>query len=182
MAVDVAAVERTYRDLLDLLLPGWADDSHTAGTPKRVARWWAEFLDHDPGTYDTVFPLAHTDQMVVVSGIDTWSLCAHHLLPFSTSITVGYLARGKVLGLSKFARIARMCSHRATTQEALVEGIANLISEVADTPDVAVVGSGLHLCMAMRGVRIPATMTTSVARGAFRDDDSCRAEWLSLVR
>jgi GTP cyclohydrolase I len=174
-------IEQVYGELLDLIAPSWVDNPHMANTPRRVARWWKEFLAYDPGTIDTTFPVEHVDQMVVVSGIDTWSLCAHHLLPFSATVTVGYIARDQVLGLSKFARIAHAQAHQPTSQESLVESIADEISRVTGSADVAVSASGLHLCMAMRGVRTPATMTTSVTRGAFRDKVETRAEWLAAL-
>lgn len=166
--------------LLDEVTPGWAESDHMADTPKRYAKWWREFIDYDGGNDATVFPVERADQMVVVSGIDTWSLCAHHLLPFSASITIGYIAKDRVLGLSKFARIAHKAAHTPTSQEQLCAAIADRVSEVTGSEDIAVRASGLHLCMAMRGVRTPATMTTSVTRGVFRSEAETRAEWLSL--
>jgi GTP cyclohydrolase I len=119
---------------------------------------------------------------VAVTGIETWSLCAHHLLPFSASISVGYLAESKVLGLSKFSRLAHFAAHRPTSQEALVNTLADLITEATGTENVAVKATGLHLCMAMRGVREQtAKMTTQVLRGAFRADQSVREEWTSIA-
>lgn len=175
------ALETQAAALLDLLVPDWHADPHMADTPRRYAAWWREFLDHDPGRIDTTFPVAHADQMVVVSGIEVWSLCAHHLLPFSASVAIGYIAEEKVLGLSKFARIAHAAAHRPTSQEAMVATIADDIAAVTGTPDVAVTASGVHLCLAMRGVRTPATMTTSVTRGAFRGEPETRAEWFALL-
>lgn len=179
MPVDVRATEQAVRDLMAAV--GITDTPHTIDTPARVARWWQEFMDHDPGNLGTTFPMDQTDQMVVVSGIDVWSMCAHHLLPFSASVTVGYLADEQVLGLSKFARIVGQAAHRPTTQEQLVEDAADAIEKHAGTPDVAVIASGVHLCMAMRGVKIPATMTTSVTRGRFRSLPETRAEWLTVT-
>jgi GTP cyclohydrolase IA len=167
--------------LLNEVAPDWRDNPHMANTPTRYAKWWAEFIGYDPGTIDTTFPVEHVDQMVVVSGIDTWSLCAHHLLPFSATVAIGYIADHEVLGLSKFARIAHLAAHRPTSQEQLVADIADQIEKVTGTSDVAVTASGLHLCMAMRGVRTPATMTTSVTRGLFREDGRTRDEWLGLL-
>lgn len=167
---------------LDLLFPGWREDAHMADTPARVARWWDEVLHYDEGTVTTTFPVQHVDQMVVVSGIDTWSLCAHHLLPFSARVAIGYLADSRVLGLSKFARITHSAASRPTSQEQLCADIADRVQEVTGTESVAVTASGLHLCMAMRGVRTPATMTTSVTRGRFRDSRRARSEWFSLLQ
>lgn len=180
MSVDHEAAKQATIDLMKAV--GIADSPHTQGTPDRVARWWAEFMDYDPGSTETTFPIEHVDQMVVVSGIEVWSLCAHHLLPFSASVSIGYIADEHVLGLSKFGRIAHEMAHRPGTQEQLVADIADRVEKVTGTPDVAVTASGVHLCMAMRGIRTPATMTTSVARGMFRDRPETRAEWLALVR
>ena len=133
-------------------------------------------LWQDPAeVLSATFPIEHVDKMIVVSGIEVWSLCAHHLLPFSATVSIGYIADTQVLGLSKFGRI------RPGTQEQLVADIADRVEKVTQTSDVAVTASGVHLCMAMRGIRTPATMTTSVARGAFRDRPETRAEWLTLV-
>lgn len=178
---DQTTIRVLYEDLLSIIAPHWKTDPHMKDTPRRVAKWWTEFLHYDAGTIDTVFPVEHVDQMVVVSGIDTWSLCAHHLLPFSATVTVGYIAQDHVLGLSKFARITHAQAHRPTSQESLVESIADEVTRVTGSPNVAVSASGLHLCMAMRGVRTPATMTTSVTRGAFRDKPETRSEWLAAV-
>lgn len=167
--------------ILDVVAPGWRESPHMENTPARYAKWWDEFINYHPGNTATTFPVEHVDQMVVVSGIETWSLCAHHLLPFSATVAIGYIADTHVLGLSKFARIAHEHAHKPTSQEQLVADIADGISKVTGTEDVAVTASGLHLCMAMRGVKTPATMTTSVARGAFRDQPETRAEWLGLL-
>lgn len=167
--------------ILDVIAPDWRANPHMVETPNRYAKWWDEFINHDPGNTETTFPVEHVDQMVVVSGIETWSLCAHHLLPFSATVSIGYIADSEVLGLSKFARITHAAAHRPTSQEQLVADIADQIIKVTGSEDVAVTASGLHLCMAMRGVRTPATMTTSVARGVFRDQPDTRAEWFSLL-
>jgi GTP cyclohydrolase I len=153
--------------LLDEIAPGWQEDPHMRNTPGRWARWWREFTEYDAGNVGTV--------------IDVWSLCAHHLLPFSSTVNIGYLADSQVLGLSKFARIAHEAAHKPTSQEQMCADIADRITEVAGTPDVAVTASGVHLCMAMRGIKTPATMTTSVARGKFRDQPETRAEWFALL-
>lgn len=167
--------------MLDHLMPGWQDSPHMKDTPARYAKWWDQFLNEEPGNLGTVFPVDSVDQMVVVSGIETWSLCAHHLLPFSASVSIGYLANEKVLGLSKFARIAHYAARRPTSQEQLVADVTDMVQEIAGTEHVAVRASGTHLCMTMRGVKTPATMTTSVTRGAFRTEQATREEWLTLV-
>lgn len=169
------------QDLLDIVAPGWEHNPHMRDTPTRYAKWWEEFTNYNPGNDATTFPVEHVDQMVAVTGIDTWSLCAHHLLPFSATVAVGYIAEDEVLGLSKFARITHAAAHQPTSQEAMCAAIADRIQEVTGTSSVAVTASGLHLCMAMRGVRTPATMTTSVTRGMFREDPATRAEWFAIL-
>jgi GTP cyclohydrolase I len=175
------SLEWVGQHLLDIIAPGWQDDPHMADTPQRWAAWWREVLDENPPSV-TTFPTETTvDQMVAVTGIETWSLCAHHLLPFSVNVAIGYIADRNLLGLSKFARIAIAAARRPTTQEQLASTIADQVEKATGSGSVAVTVSGLHLCMAMRGVRTPATMTTSITRGAFRDEPSARAEWFSIL-
>ena len=150
-------------------------------TPARWSRWWREFSDYDAGTLDTAFEHLYVDQMVIVSGIRVFSLCEHHLLPFWCDISIGYIPKGCVLGLSKFARVAHAHAHRLQVQERLVNDIARDIMALAKSHDVAVVGRGEHLCMTMRGIKTPAQMTTSAMFGEFRASQSTRAEFLSLA-
>lgn len=181
MAVDRAALERIGRDLL-VAIGEDPDRDGLFDTPARFARWWAEFVDRDHGTIDRTFTVDNVDEIVAVTGIRVWSLCEHHLLPFSADVSIGYIPTGKVLGLSKFARIAHRAASRPQVQERLVHDVADAITEVTGTPDVAVVAAGEHLCMTMRGVRTPASMRTSVMRGRFRANPDTRAEFLDLVR
>ena len=151
-------------------------------TPRRFADMWREFIEYEPGRVDTVFESVETDQMVVVSGMRVWSLCEHHMLPFFCDISVGYIAADRVLGLSKLGRIAHACAHRLQIQERLVQQIADTVVGVVGTEDVAVLASGEHLCMTMRGIKTPAKMVSSVMRGTFRENVETRAEFLSLCR
>jgi GTP cyclohydrolase I len=153
-------------------------------TPTRWARWWMEFMDGDPGdaTGDTTFEDASTDQMVLVKGVRVWSLCEHHLLPFWCDLTMGYIPTGRVLGLSKFGRIARRAAGRLNVQERLVKTIADDLQRATGSTNVAVVGSGEHLCMVMRGAKQPHRMMTSEMRGAFRLDGPARQEFFALTR
>lgn len=152
------------------------------GTPRRFAKWWQEFIEYHPGKLDTTFDAVQVNQMVVVRGIEVWSLCEHHLLPFSMSVDIGYLTENKVLGLSKLARICHLYAHRLQIQERFVQDVANEISQLADTTSVAVIAKGQHLCMAMRGIKSEATMVTSVMTGAFLQEVSTRQEFLYLTR
>ncbi|MET7712626.1 GTP cyclohydrolase I [Streptomyces sp. NPDC005407] len=149
------------------------------GTPARYARWWREFTEYDPGSIETLFETSSSGEMVAVSGIRVWSLCEHHLLPFSCRVSIGYVPQDHVLGLSKFARIAHQHAHRLQLQERLTSDIADTIEKLTASPDVAVICKGEHLCMAMRGIRTPATMTTAVWRGAF-DEPAARGEFIAL--
>lgn len=151
-------------------------------TPRRFADYWREFIEYDPGNIYTTFESVTTDQMVIVSGIRVWSVCEHHLLPFWCDVSIGYIATDKVLGLSKFGRIAHMAAHKPQLQERLVHEIVDQIEDVTGSPDVAVIAKGEHLCMTMRGIKSEAMMVSSVTRGMFRSSDSARAEFLSLVK
>ncbi len=177
--VDFHAALDAVRDLLQAL----GEDPDREGlqdTPRRVAAMWQEFIDYDPGRLDTAFAAQRTDQMVVVSGMRVWSMCEHHLLPFWCDVSIGYLARAKVLGLSKMGRIAHKHAHQLQLQERLVDGIATELQEVLGHEDVAVVATGEHLCMTMRGIATPHRMTSSSIHGAFREV-AARAEFFSLV-
>ena len=180
MACDLERLRVIGRDLLEAIGEDPAREG-IAGTPDRFARWWGEFMDYEPGNHETTFETVATDQLVLVSGIEVWSLCEHHLLPFSCRLAVGYIATDRVLGLSKFARIAHKAAHRLQLQERLVDDIAAEIQRVTGSPDVAVIGRGRHLCMVMRGVRTEGSMTTSSLHGRFRNDGAMRAEFLKLA-
>jgi GTP cyclohydrolase IA len=151
-------------------------------TPRRFADQWREFVEYFPGNIDTCFESVTTDQMVVISGMRVWSLCEHHLLPFWCDVSIGYIAQDKVLGLSKFARIAQKFAHRLQLQERLCEQIAIEVQSLIATSNVAVLAQGEHLCMSMRGIRTPALMTSSVMHGMFRDRSEARQEFLQLVK
>jgi GTP cyclohydrolase IA len=150
-------------------------------TPHRFAKWWEEFIAYDPGNMGATFEAVSTDQLVVISGIRVWSLCEHHLLPFSANITIGYLAKDKVLGLSKFARIAHQMARRLQIQERLVHQIADEIQRLTDTDSVAVVGRGVHLSKVMQGIKTNGTMTTSVLRGEFQKRTDLKLELFSVA-
>lgn len=151
-------------------------------TPARFARWWREFINYDPGSLGTLFESIGTSQLVVVSDIQVWSLCEHHLLPFSCSVTIAYRPTGQLLGLSKFARIAHQHAHKLQVQERLVEQIALEVSALTCAPDVAVIAKGEHLCMTMRGIKAAAQMTSTAYRGAFGTDAELRGELFDLLR
>lgn len=125
---------------------------------------------------------ADTEDMVIVKDIELYSLCEHHLLPFIGKCHVGYLPAGKVLGLSKVARVIDMYARRLQIQEKLTKQIADAIENATGARGVAVVVEAKHLCMMMRGVeKQNSVMTTSVMTGAFRREISTRSEFLNLI-
>ena len=175
---------RTIERIGEELLLAIGEDPEREGlqeTPARFARFWDEFIHHDPGNTGTTFEQITADQVVVVSGVRVYSLCEHHLIPFWVDLTMGYIATERVLGLSKFARIAHQFAHRLQVQERLVHQIADEIATITGSPSVAVHGEGVHLCMIMRGVKTEGTMKTNVLNGEFRSNPELRREFMSLV-
>jgi len=155
-------------------------------TPKRAAKAF-EFLNNG---YDktleevlngAIFE-ADTEDMVIIKDIELYSLCEHHLLPFVGKCHIAYLPQGKVLGLSKLARIVDMYARRLQIQEKLTKQIADAVDTAVGAKGVAVVIEAKHMCMMMRGVeKQNSVMTTSVMTGIFRKEMSTRAEFLSLI-
>jgi GTP cyclohydrolase I len=183
-AADGEPVRDPLEEIARRLLVEIGEDPDRDGlkeTPARFARWWREFSGYDAGDATTRFPMSTSGQLVIVSDIQVWSLCEHHLLPFSCSVTIAYKPLGDVLGLSKFARIAHRHAHRLQVQERLVQDIADEVGRVTGSPDVAVVARGEHLCMSMRGIRTPARMTSSVFRGVFEDYGPARQELIAIT-
>lgn len=179
VAFDFVKVERAAKQLLIAI----GENPNREGlldTPKRYAKWWKEFIQYDTGNLNTVFDNVASDQMVIVKGMQVWSLCEHHLLPFNSTITIGYIPNNKILGLSKFGRIAQKFAHRLQVQERMISQISEEVSRICATDDVAVLGVGEHLCMTMRGVRLPANMGSSILKGRFKTDAIIHAEWLTL--
>ena len=153
------------------------------GTPDRVARFWSEFLDYKAGTINVTFEeITDADQIIVVRGIQGWSMCEHHLLPFEYTVGVGYLPAQKVIGLSKIARIVAMYAHRLQLQERLTRQIADELELTLAPLGLGVVVKASHLCAQMRGVHQPCIeMVTSVVRGVFREKPEARAELFALL-
>jgi GTP cyclohydrolase I len=156
------------------------------GTPERVRRMYAELTEGyrtDPEAliHGACFDVDY-DEMVVVRDIEFYSLCEHHLLPFYGRAHVGYLPRGRVIGLSKIPRIVDMYAHRLQVQERLTQHVAGFLMERLDPKGVACVVEASHLCTMMRGVRKQeATMVTSAMLGTFRRDARTRGEFLTLI-
>ena len=154
-------------------------------TPRRIADMYAEVFDGlhtDPAEHLKVgFEVAH-DEMVLLRNIPFYSMCEHHFLPCHGEAHVGYVPDGRVVGISKLARVVEGFARRPQVQEKLTTQIAEAIMDALHPDGVAVVIEAEHLCMTMRGVKKPGSrMVTSAMRGLFRESALTRAEFLSLV-
>ncbi len=157
-------------------------------TPRRVAEMYREIFSGvgvDPAEELTVaYELGHRE-MVVVRDIAFYSMCEHHLLPFFGTVHVGYIPdlQGRVVGLSKIARVVEIVARRPQIQERMVSEIADAMVKGLNPSGVAVVVQAEHMCMSMRGIRKPgANFVTSAMRGTFLSRDASRAEFLSLIQ
>jgi GTP cyclohydrolase IA len=182
--VDLERIARAVREIL-LAVGEDPDREGLAETPERVARMYAEMFSgmrKDPRE-----PLQKTftekyDEMVLVKDIGFESMCEHHLLPFMGKAHIAYLPNGKIVGLSKLARIVEILARRPQVQERMTEEIADLLMSESDARGVGVVLEATHTCMTIRGVRKPHSVCTSSAmRGIFRERQSSRAELMSLI-
>ena len=184
-AVDQPRIEKAVREIL--LAVG--EDPAREGlikTPSRVARMYVEMfsgLREDPKIHTkSVFTEKKYDEIVLLKDIPFHSMCEHHLLPFTGFAHVAYIPSGKVLGLSKLARIVETFARRPQMQERLTTQVAEFIQDEADARGVAVVIIASHTCMTIRGVKKSgATMVTSSMLGIFRSDARSRTEVMSLM-
>jgi GTP cyclohydrolase I len=184
--IDYARAEAAVRELL-LAVGEDPDRPGLKETPARVARAYAETfagLWQDPGDIlATTFDENH-DELVLVKDIPMYSTCEHHLVPFHGVAHIGYIPGddGRVTGLSKLARLVEVYARRPQVQERMTSQIADALAEVLKPRGVLVVIQAEHLCMAMRGIRKPGSVTvTSAVRGIFRDNAATRAEAMSLI-
>lgn len=182
--VDLKRIESAVRVILDAV----GEDPDREGlleTPARVARMYAEMfagLHSDPGRHLAKVFTEEYDEIVLVRDISFCSMCEHHLLPFTGHAHIAYLPNGKVVGLSKLARVVEEVARRPQVQERMTHTIANLVEERLSARGVAVVVESTHSCMTMRGVRKPGSLClTSAMRGSFKDDSKSRAEVLGLI-
>ena len=182
--VDHERIKRAVREIL--LAVG--EDPEREGlreTPARVARMYAEVfsgLKDDAAIHLRKTFTQKYDEMVLVKDITFESMCEHHLLPFIGKAHVAYLPNGKIVGLSKLARVIEVVSRRPQVQERITETVADLIEQELHPKGVAVVLEAEHFCMCMRGVRKPGSMTTTSAmRGGFKANHSTRMELMSLI-
>jgi GTP cyclohydrolase I len=184
--VDVERIERAVREILYAM----GEDPDRDGlvrTPRRVAEMYAEVcsgLHQDPSQHLIVTFEANHDEMVLVRDIALYSLCEHHLAPFHGRAHVAYIPGddGRITGLSKLARLVDGFAKRPQVQERLTSQIADAIVDVLQPRGAFVMIEAEHLCMSMRGVRKPGTLTlTSAVRGLFKDSAATRAEVMSLI-
>jgi len=182
--VDQPRIERAVREILAAV----GEDPDREGlleTPARVARMYAELfsgLHEDPRTHLRKFFTEQYDEMVLVRDISFNSMCEHHMLPFMGVAHVGYVPNGRVIGLSKLARVVEVVARRPQVQERMTETIANLLVEELQAKGVAVVIEATHTCMTIRGIRKPGSLcVTSAMKGLFRSNLSSRSEVMNLI-
>lgn len=184
--IDSEKIEQAVRMILEAI----GEDPTREGlvdTPKRVARMYAEVfsgLREDPGKYfDVIFGEKH-EELVLVKDIPLFSMCEHHLVPFFGKAHVAYIPKeGRVTGLSKLARAVEAVAKRPQLQERITSTVADTIMEKLKPHGVVVVIEAEHMCMTMRGVKKPGSITvTSAVRGCFEKDSAARAEVFSLIR
>jgi GTP cyclohydrolase I len=182
--VDLPRIERAVREILAAVGEN-PDREGLLETPARVARMYAEMfrgLHDDPRVHLQKVFTEKYDEVVLVKDISFNSMCEHHLLPFHGKAHIGYIPGGKVLGLSKLARVVEVVSKRPQVQERLTETIADLMVEELDPKGVAVVVEASHSCMTIRGIRKPGSLAvTSAMRGIFRSHLSSRSEIMTLI-
>ena len=184
--VDIDRLEKAVREIL-LAIGEDPDRDGLLRTPRRVAEMYAEVcsgLHEDPSQHLIVTFEANHDEMVLVRDIALYSLCEHHLAPFHGRAHVAYIPGddGRITGLSKLARLVDGFAKRPQVQERLTTQIADAIVDVLQPRGAFVMIEAEHLCMSMRGVRKPGTLTlTSAVRGLFKDSAATRAEVMSLI-
>jgi GTP cyclohydrolase I len=182
--IDEARIERAVKEILSAV----GEDLNRDGlkeTPARVARMYGELLagmHEDPGTHLRSVFNENYDEIVLLRDIPFYSICEHHLMPFIGSAHVAYLPAGRILGVSKLARIVDCFARRLQTQERLTYQIADFLMSNLKPLGVAVVLEAAHSCMTIRGIKKPGSvMVTSAVRGLFRKDPRSRNEIMSLI-
>jgi GTP cyclohydrolase I len=184
--IDLPAIEEAIRNILIAI----GEDPEREGlreTPQRVARMYAEIFDgiqRDPGdVVDAFFGDEHYQEIVMVRDIPFYSSCEHHLVPFHGKAHIAYIPQGRVTGLSKLARLIEGYARRPQMQERLTAQVADALMDRLDPLGVMVVIEAEHLCMSMRGVRKPGSITvTSAVRGSLATNPSTRAEAIALMK
>jgi GTP cyclohydrolase I len=185
-AFDGTKVEAGVRMILEGIGED-ADRPGIEGTPRRVALMYEEIcagLHNDPREFLHVIPAETHDEMVIVKDIPLYSICEHHLLPFVGVAHIAYIPRdGRIVGLSKLARVADLMARKPQIQERLATEIADLLDDMLRPTGVMVVIEAEHMCIEMRGIKKPgAKAVTSALRGGFLKDQRTRAEAMALIR
>lgn len=187
---DMDILKQSFRDIIGAL----HDDPDRPGlidTPVRAAKMFAEMFEgmlysneDIANMYNKCFEDCQTGDLVVVKDIPIFSFCEHHIaLMYNMKVSIGYIPKDKVIGLSKLARIADMVSKRLQLQEKIGTDIADVVCKVVDTDDVIVVIEGEHSCMTARGIKKPgATTKTSALRGIFKTDSDLRSEFFNMLK
>jgi len=182
--VDHERIEAAVREIL-LAIGEDPDRDGLQETPARVARMYAELfagLHSDPRDLLSKTFKQKYDEMVLVKDIRFESMCEHHLLPFFGKAHIAYLPQGRIVGLSKLARVVEALSRRPQVQERMTEELADLLMTELDARGVGVVLEATHTCMTIRGVRKPDSVcSTSAMRGIFRENQATRSEFLALI-
>ncbi|MBQ9873029.1 MAG: GTP cyclohydrolase I FolE [Thermoguttaceae bacterium] len=182
--VDKPRIERAMREIL-IAIGENPDREGLVETPARVARMYAELfkgLSQDPAKHLQKFFTEKYDSMVIVRDIEFHSMCEHHFLPFIGKAHIGYIPQGRVVGLSKLARVVETVARRPQLQERMTETIADLLKDELNALGVGVVVEATHSCMTLRGVKKPGSYcVTSAMKGTFRSNAKTRAEFLKLA-
>ncbi|MCJ7543400.1 MAG: GTP cyclohydrolase I FolE [Phycisphaerae bacterium] len=182
--VDLPTIERAVAQILKAIGED-PDREGLRGTPARVAKMYGELFSgmfEDPGKHLSTGFTERYDEMVVLRDIQFHSMCEHHLLPFMGRAHVAYLSNGKVVGVSKLARVVETCARRPQIQERLTTQIADLIMQKLDAKGVGVILEAAHTCMIVRGVRKPGSVVvTSAMRGLFKSNLATRTEAINLL-
>ncbi|NCB47385.1 GTP cyclohydrolase I FolE [bacterium] len=183
--MDNQKIQALWKELLSAI----GEDPSREGlldTPKRVSKAYSKLFggyDQSPEqVLSTTFAEGSCDEMVILKNIEFYSMCEHHVLPFSGVISIGYIPNKKVVGVSKLARLVEVFARRMQIQERLTSQIADTIMTVLDAKGVIVTAKAQHLCMTARGVeKQKSEMITSAVRGVFKENQGARQEFLSLV-
>lgn len=188
--IDSNKVEEAVKMLLEAL----GDDPNREGlkeTPKRVAKMYQEVFEGMRYTneeiaekFDKCFEDTTTGDLVIIGPIDVFSYCEHHMaLMYDMQVYVGYIPKGKVIGLSKVARVADMCAKRLQLQERIGTDIYDVLKRILGTEDIIVVIEGSHSCMTARGIKkVESRTKTSCCKGAFRENSTLRQEFYNLIK
>ncbi|CAH1758524.1 8715_t:CDS:2 [Entrophospora sp. SA101] len=175
--------KRKLAEAVKTIIECLGEDSEREGLLKTPDRYAQALMFFSKGYEESIEQIINDAIFEEVKNIDVFSLCEHHLVPFTGKISIGYIPNRRVLGISKLARIAEMFSRRLQVQERLTKQIAVALEEILKPQGVAVVLEANHLCMAMRGVQKPGSTTvTSVMLGVFREQAKTREEFLTLIR